>query len=266
MWASTTTRSAPASRSRAAQSAAAAIGSVRSARPARWARSQTGRSGGGDADHADPDSAPGHHPFQDRDIAGERVAGGGVDDVGAQQRCRERLGVVEQAVEAVVELVVADHRGVVSHQVQGAGHRVAAESPAAGRGAGAGRQVAQRGALDGVAVVQQDDGLGASFGAGVFDEGGEPGQAQRRFGLAAGGPGVGGVWAVVEVVPVEQVAVHIGAGQDRQGGAYGVVHLDRVRCWDWTAHFDCCFWMCAHSSRSPTVRWNSSGARVSAAK
>ena len=62
-------------------------------------------------------------------VLGEGFASLDINDVGAQQGSVESVSVTKKFFDPVVELVVADICGVISHQVEGSSHDfIAAES------------------------------------------------------------------------------------------------------------------------------------------
>ncbi len=103
----------------------------------------------------------------------------GVQRVGAEQREVTLLLERAQGLDAVVELVVAEGGGVVAHVVDGDGHGVHGGALALGGddGVHTGVVVRQRGALDDVAGVDEQDVVLALGGALLLDEGGDAGDA-----------------------------------------------------------------------------------------
>ena len=129
-----------------------------------------------------------------------------VDRVGAQQREAQLALERPQRVHAVVELVVAEGRGVVADRVHRGGHRV--DVPLGDR-VDLGVVVAQRGALDRVTGVEREAAGRAPLLPHRRDEGRDLGQA-HVVGRAVG------VLRVLEVVPVEHVAVGVARAEHGQ--------------------------------------------------
>ena len=129
-----------------------------------------------------------------------------VDRVGAQQREAQLALEGPQRVHAVVELVVAEGRGVVADRVHRGGHRV---DVALRDRVDLGVVVAQRGALDRVTGVEREAAGRAPLLPHRRDEGRDLGQAHvvRR---------AVGVLRVLEVVPVEHVAVGVARAEHGQ--------------------------------------------------
>ena len=139
----------------------------------------------------------------------DRTPGRVVDGVRAEQRVVELRLEGAQDVEAVVELVVAERGRVVADRVHRRGHRV---DGATGDRVDLGVVVGQRRALDGVAGVEGDDRLAGALLAHALDQGGRLGDADVARGRV-------GVLRVLEVVPVEDVAVQVGGAEHGQPGA-----------------------------------------------
>ena len=170
--------------------------------------SHSGISVRGHADDRDLDAAYGLH-----DVGGERAlrAEPGEARVGGEPG---EVGVAARAIEigqADVEFVIAEGHGVVVEQVHGAHHWIAKTRVARGRrnpGAeGLLVDAFQRGALDGVAAIDQD-GVRILRADGA-DESGEFGETAWRG--AAG-----------HIVHGHEVAVQIGGGQDGHRDRRGV--------------------------------------------
>ncbi len=140
-----------------------------------------------------------------------RLLGGRVDRVGTEQREVQLRLEGAQVLDAVVELVVAERGGVVPAEVHRGRHRVGA---AVGDRRDPGVVVGQRGALDGVAGVDGDDRLAAVLALERLDQGGHLGDADVV------GRGIGEL-GVLEVVPVEDVAVQVGGAEHGQPGPGG---------------------------------------------
>ena len=86
--------------------------------------------------------------------------------------------VAEQFCDPVIELVIADICSVITHQVEGASHDlIVTELVGLLR-----LKVRQRGALDGVAVVEHDDGVGALLCADLFRDRGHAAHTQGSRG------------------------------------------------------------------------------------
>ena len=167
------------------------------------------RARGGDGDDADLDLVAVDGLGEHESALGQRLAGLEVDDVGAQQWGVEVVLVAVEFLESVVELVVADVGRVITNEVECAGHDLGAAKFLGLLG----REVGQRGALDGVTVVERDDGVGTLLGAELLDDGGHPTHAQRSRGPTLVRRRVG---SVGEVVPVVDVTVDVGGGEHRQ--------------------------------------------------
>ena len=126
-----------------------------------------------------------------------------VDGVGAEQREVQLRLEGAQRVDAVVELVVAERRGVVPDEVHRVGHRVLR---ALGDRVDLGVVVGQRGALDGVTGVEGEDRLALAVGPHPLDQRGHLRDADVVLGLVV-------ELGVLEVVPVEDVAVQVGGAE-----------------------------------------------------
>ena len=154
------------------------------------------------------------------DVRPERRAlGRRVDRVRAEEREVELVLEGAQRVEAVVELVVAERGGVVPDLVHRPCHRV---DRAVGDRVDLGVVVGQRRALDGVAGVEGEDRLAPALLAHRLDQRGHLGQPDVV---------VGGVveLGVLEVVPVEDVAVQVGGAEHGQPHPLAALAADRDR-------------------------------------
>ena len=163
--------------------------------------------GGDQAEDADHDVLAVRRADPLDDVRRERGRPGRpVDRVGAQQREAQLALERPQRVHAVVELVVAEGRGVVADRVHRGGHRV--DVPPRDR-VDLGVVVAQRGALDRVTGVEREAAGRAPLLPHRRDEGRDLGQAHvvRR---------AVGVLRVLEVVPVEHVAVGVARAEHGQ--------------------------------------------------
>ena len=143
-----------------------------------------------------------------------RLAGRGLDDVGTEHGVVGVVDIGVEQTEPVVVLVVPDDLGVVADRVVGGGHRV--------HGVGLAHRlllgvvVGQRGALDRVAVVDDEDAvLPARFAHGLHG-GRDPCEAGRVARAL-------GVRRVPEVVPVLDPTVQV---RRREHG-----QLELVRLW-----------------------------------
>ena len=133
----------------------------------------------------------------------DRAPGVPVDRVRREQRVTALLLEGAQGVEAVVELVVAERRGVVADGVHRGGHRMLRP---ARDGVDLGVVVGERGALDRVARIEGDAGVRPALLPDRLDEG----RRLRDADLVAVAVAVG---RVVEVVPVVDVAVQVGRAE-----------------------------------------------------
>lgn len=173
-----------------------------------------------------PDDAHGHLLIADlpvdecvRLVVG--LAGVDVDDIRSEQWEVDVALVGGEQRQVVVVLVVAHRLDVVAEIVEGGRHRVLDLAVQDGLGPVADAVVVgQRRALDGVAVVDEQDRLRALLGADLADDRREPGEAET----AALGERL-----VAEVVPVVDVAVDVGRGEQRELEPLGVGGLGSGR-------------------------------------
>ena len=127
-----------------------------------------------------------------------------VDDVRAEHRVVDGAGVGVQQVQAVVELVIADDLRVVADGVVRGGHGVL--DTGLGDRLLLGVVVGQRGPLQEVPVVDDEDAVRTAGLADRVDDRADPRQA-------GGVTGALGVRRVLEVVPVLDPAVQVGGRQ-----------------------------------------------------
>lgn len=160
-----------------------------------------------ETEHTDLDRVPVDLALDDRVGLERRRGGAGLQHVRPEERCVELVLVGLQHLEPVVELVVAVVDGVVLEHVVRLGHRVLLPP---GLAEVALRQGGERRALDGVAVVEQKNGVGTPLRADVRDDGGSAAQPELVVLV---------VRCVCEVVPVEDVAVDIRRAEHREGRA-----------------------------------------------
>ena len=133
----------------------------------------------------------------------DRSLGRRVHRVGTQQREVELRLEGAQGVDPVVELVVAQGCCVVADQVHRRGHRV---DRAGGDRVDLGVVVGQRRALDGVAGIEGEDRLPGPLRAHRLDQRAHLGQPDVVVGLVV-------ELLVLEVVPVDDVAVQVGRAE-----------------------------------------------------
>ena len=98
---------------------------------------------------------------------------------------------------SVVELVVAQHRGVVAHHVHRCDHRMHR------RGRHTRRHVRERVPLQNIAPLHQHHPVGVRAPGGIHDRG-------------RGGEGMGGIGRPRVVIPATQPPVHVGSGGNRE--------------------------------------------------
>jgi hypothetical protein len=173
-----------------------------------------GDPGVGQAEDADLDRLAVRGPDRPDDVRRERgLAVLVVGRVRRQQREVELLLERAQVRDAVVELVVAQRRGVVADRVHGRGHGVL----------DARRDrldlrvvVRERGALDGVARVDEERVAVAAVRPDLVHERRDLGQTHVVVGAVV-------VLRVLEVVPVQSAAVQVRRAHDRELVLGGVV-------------------------------------------
>ncbi|MEI4232627.1 hypothetical protein V8324_06875 [Roseovarius sp. D22-M7] len=143
----------------------------------------------------------------------------GQDDVGRHECCvlerrdaapRDRVGAGQgklglaqraaQPVETEIELVIAERGGVVAHLVHRPQHRVLPTPSLTGLRC----QIAERGALQEIAIVEQKTVLVTGLDAGAAHKRGDPGQT------------VGAVFGIGEVVEGQDMAMHVRGCENTQ--------------------------------------------------
>jgi hypothetical protein len=134
------------------------------------------------------------------------LSGRVVDRVRAQQRERQLRLELPQQRDAVVELVVAQGRGVISDRVHRRGHRVDA---AGSDRLDLGVVVRQGSALDRVARIDEERAGSSSVLTDLVDQRGDLRETEVVLGLVV-------VLGILEVVPVEGVAVQVRRAHDRE--------------------------------------------------